>query len=43
MVDFKKTAKQKINVQSEGIYTMSMYTMSDRKIKLLLHCYTNIK
>ena len=43
MVSLKKIAKQKISLQSEGMYTMSMYIMTDGKIKFLLHCYTNIK
>ena len=34
-----KNYKQKLNPQSEGMFTMSMYTMSDEKNKLLLHCY----
>ena len=42
MVNFKKITKQKLNLQSEGMFTMSMHTMSDGKNKLLLHYCTNI-
>ena len=29
MINFEKIVKQKLNLQSEGMYTMTMYTMSD--------------
>ena len=29
MINFEKIAKQKLSLQSEGMYTMTMYTMSD--------------
>ena len=43
MIKFLKIAKQKLNLSSEGMYTMNMYTMSDVEYKLLLNFYRNIK
>ena len=45
MINFEKIAKQKLNLWSEGIYTMTMYTMRDEAkiVAALLYKYKEIR